>query len=74
MRDPSSTSVPVAEQVSSDPTTIPDVGDMTAVVIVGEVFSTVTVAVALTEEPEESDAEAVQVTDEPTLVSEAVTA
>ena len=50
---PSSASAPVAEQLRSDPTTTPEVGDMTAEVMVGAVFSTVTLAEALTEEPAE---------------------
>ena len=70
---PSSASEPVAEQVKLLPTTTPEEGDMTAVVIEGAVFSTVTLAEELAVAPWESVAVEVQVMLEPTSVSEAET-
>ena len=72
VRDPSSASVAVAEQVRALPTTL-ELGDMLAVVIVGAVFPTKTLAVDVTDELLVSVAVAVQVTESPTSVSLAVT-
>ena len=55
------------------PTTTPEDGEIAAAVIVGAVFSTVTLADELTDNPSESVAVAVHVMLEPTSVSEAVT-
>ena len=71
--DPSSASEPVAEQVSRLPTTTPEDGLIDAVVMLGAVFSTVTLAVEVAVAPEVSVAVAVQVMLEPTSVSEALT-
>ena len=71
--DPSSASDPVAEQVSRDPTTTPEDGDIAALLMVGAVFSTTTLASEVTLAPLESDAVAVQVIIDPTSVSAAVT-
>ena len=73
VRDPSSASVAVAEQVRALPTTTLELGDMLAVVIVGAVFPTETLAVDVTDELLVSVAVAVHVTVDPTLVSDAVT-
>jgi len=71
--DPSSASEPVAEQVRVVPTTIPELGEMLAVVIDGAVFSTVTLVEEVAVAAEVSVAVAVQVTEEPTSVSDALT-
>ena len=73
MSTPSSASEPVAEQLSCDPTTTLEEGVTEGLVIDGAVFSTSTLAEELVDEPEESVAVAVQVTEDPTLVSLAVT-
>ena len=73
MTDPSSASVPVAEQVRPLPTTTLEEGDMEALEIVGAVFSTLTLAEEVAVELSESVAVAVHVIDEPTSVSDADT-
>ena len=70
---PSSTSDPVAEQLRVVPTTTFELGLTVVEVMVGEVLLTVTVVEEVAEPPSESVAVAVQVTMDPTLVSEAVT-
>ena len=54
------------------PTTTPELGAITAVVMVGAVFSTSTLAEDVAVDPLESVAVAVQVMVEPTLISTAV--
>jgi len=73
LRDPSSASAPEAEQVNVLPVTTPLAGDITAVVMVGAVFSTVTLVEALADVPTESVTVAVQVILSPTSMSEAST-
>jgi len=70
---PSSTSEPDAEQLSTLPTTTPELGETVAEVTVGEVFPTSTPVEDVTVPPAESVAVAVHVIVEPTSVSEAVT-
>ena len=71
---PSSTSVAVAEHVSSVPVTTELLGEMDAAVVnVGAVFSTVTEAMLVMVTASESVAVAVQVMLSPTSVSEAET-
>ena len=73
VNDPSSESAAVAEQVSRESTTTPEDGEIEADVMVGSVFSTETDADDAARAPLESVEVAVQVIDEPTFVSEAVT-
>ena len=63
----------VAEQLRELPTTTLEEGEMLAVVIVGAVFPTETLAVELLVSPAESVAVPMQVTESPTSVSLFVT-
>ena len=71
--DPSSASVPVAEQVSVLPTTTAKEGEMVAVVMVGTVFDTLTLVEEIAVKPDESVAVAVHEIEVPTFTSIAAT-
>ena len=71
--EPSSASEPIPEHVTVPPTATPLEGDTDTELMVGTVLSTVTLELDVAVEPAESVAVAVQVTEEPTSVSAAVT-
>lgn len=73
MIDPSSLSDAVAEQLRLLPTTMLELGEIAAVLIVGAVFSTSTVAVLDAVDPLVSVTVAEQVIVDPTSVSEELT-